>query len=98
DGRARGGSRDLADHRGPDRGRGSRGRRGHGDPPRGGAVSETRRVAALFARTAAVAAALLLHACATPQPVPTRPVTITAGESVWGIVRRNGLSLEDFIR
>jgi murein DD-endopeptidase MepM/ murein hydrolase activator NlpD len=56
------------------------------------------RGAALFLRTAAVAAALLLPACVTPRPVPTRPVTILAGESVWGILRRNGLSLEDFAR
>jgi murein DD-endopeptidase MepM/ murein hydrolase activator NlpD len=45
-----------------------------------------------------LAAALLAQACATREPVPTRPVAIAPGDSLWRIARRSGVSLDSLVR
>ncbi len=46
---------------------------------------------------AVLAASLLAQACATPEVVPTRPVSIAPGDSLWRIARRQGASLDALV-
>ena len=47
---------------------------------------------------AAFAMALAASGCATREEIPTRPVAIAPGDSLWRIARRNGVSLDALVR
>ena len=56
------------------------------------------RTPARSALLAALAGVLLAQACATREAIPSRPVAIAPGESLWRIARRNGASLASLVR
>jgi len=56
------------------------------------------RSPARTALLAAFAGALLAQACATREPIRTRPVALAPGDSLWRIARGGGISLDSLVR
>ena len=47
---------------------------------------------------AAVGLALAASGCITREEIPTRPVAVAPGDSLWRVARRNGVSLDALVR